>query len=107
MWIKFKFSRVKFCLVVGYYSNEGIGEERETFWNGTDRSVDRVNGYRLCVLGDLNGLIGDRVRAGITDAFGVPEENKNGRRVVEFCATSNTRICITTQGWQGAKMEWR
>ena len=49
-------------------------------------SVDSVgNGYRLCILGDLNGLIGNRTRAGITGAFGVPGENDNGRRVVEFC----------------------
>ena len=34
---------------------------------------------------DLNGWIGDRTRAGITDAFGVTGENDNGRRVVEFC----------------------
>ena len=39
-------------------------------WNDMDRTVDRVeNEYRLCVLGDLNGWIGDRVRAGITGAF--------------------------------------
>ena len=38
------------------------------------------------MLGDLNGWTGDRLRAGITGAFGVPGENKNGRKVVEFCA---------------------
>ena len=30
--------------------------------------------------------IGDRMRAGRTGAFGVPEYNDNGRRVVEFYA---------------------
>ena len=39
------------------------------------------NEYRLCILGNLNEWIGDRT----TDAFGVPEENDKGRRVVEFC----------------------
>ena len=29
-------------------------------------------------------VVGDRTRAGITGAFGVPGENDNGRRVVEF-----------------------
>ena len=38
------------------------------------------------MLGDLNRWIGDRVRAGITGAFGVPGENDNGRKVVELCA---------------------
>ena len=27
LWIKFRFSRVKFCVVVGYDPNEGNGEE--------------------------------------------------------------------------------
>ena len=95
-------------MLVRYGPNEGIDEERERFWNDMDRTVNRVgNGYRLCVLEDLNGWIGDRVRAGITGAFGVPRENDNGRRKVEFCVesvwvthTSNTKICISTQGWQ-------
>ena len=83
LWIKFKFSMVEVCLVVGYGPNEGINEERERFWNDMDRNMDRVgNGYKLFVLGDLSGWIGDRVRAGITGAFGVPGENENGRRVV-------------------------
>ena len=35
-------------------------------------------------MGDLNGWIGNRTKADITSAFGVPEENDNGRRVVQF-----------------------
>ena len=34
----------------------------------------------------------DKKRAGITGAFGVPEENYNGRRVVEFCKESG--LCV-------------
>ena len=57
-------------MVVGYSLNEGNGEERERFWNDLDRNVDAVgNGYRLCMLRDLNGWIRDRVRAGITGGF--------------------------------------
>ena len=41
LWIKFKFSRVKVCVMVGHGPNEGEGEERE-------RTLDNVgNGYRL------------------------------------------------------------
>ena len=48
-----------------------------------DRTQDSVgNGYRLSILGDLNGWIEDRTRTGITSAFGVPGETDNGRRVV-------------------------
>ena len=50
-----------------------------------DRTLNNVrNGYRLRILGDLNGCIGDRTRTGITGASGVPGENDNGRRVREF-----------------------
>ena len=43
-------------MAVGYDPIEGIGEERERFWNDMDRTMDRVgNGYKLCMLGDLNG----------------------------------------------------
>ena len=59
---EFRFSRVKVCVVVGYGPDEGDGEER--FWNDIDRTLDSLgNGYRLCLLGDLNEWIGDRTRA--------------------------------------------
>ena len=49
--------------------------------------MDRiVNGYRLCVLGDLNGWVGNRLRLSATDVFRVPGEIDNGKRVVGFCA---------------------
>ena len=52
-----------------------------------DRTLDSIgNGYRFCILGDLNGWIIDRTIAGITSASGVPGENDNGKRVVKFCA---------------------
>ena len=48
-----------------------------------DRTLDSVgNGYRLCILEDLNGWIGDSSRAGITGDFGVPGDNDNDGRVV-------------------------
>ena len=48
-------------MVVGYDPNIGDDEEK-------DRILDRVgNGYRLYILEDLNGLIGDRT----TGTFGV------------------------------------
>ena len=82
-----------------------------------DRILDRVgNGYRVCILGGLNGLIRDRTRAGITGASGVPEENDNGRIVVELYAERG--VCIGNiyfkhrslhkyTNWQGVKTEWR
>ena len=56
-----------------------------------DRTLDSEgNAYRLCIQGDLNGWIGDRIRAGITGAFGVLEEND--KRVKEFCAERG--LCV-------------
>ena len=46
-----------------------------------------------CILGDLDGWIGDKIRTGITGAFGVPGENDNHRRVVELCAERG--LCIS------------
>ena len=80
-------------MVAGYGPNEGIGEERERFWDDMDRTVDRVgNGYILCVLGDLNGKVEYMVRANLTGAFRVPGDNEKGRRVVEFCAERG--LCV-------------
>ena len=53
--VKFKFSRVKVCVVAMYSPTEGKVEERERFWDDFDGILDRVAiGYRLCVLGELN-----------------------------------------------------
>ena len=58
-----------------------------------DRTEDRVtNGYRLGVLGDLNGWIANRVRASITGAICVRGEDENEKRVVEFCAEKG--LCV-------------
>ena len=63
LWIKFKLSRVKIRVVVVYGSTEGIGEEREGFWNELDKTVDRIgNGYRLCGSGDLCFSVASLVR---------------------------------------------
>ena len=60
-----------------------------------DRTLDRIgNGYRLCILRHLNGWIGYRTIAGITGDFGVPGENGNCRRLVEFCAERGLCVCV-------------
>ena len=65
-------------------ATEGEVEEREMFWNDLDRVVDKVDKrYRLCLLGDLNGWAGDRLRVGITIGFEVPGRN-DGKMVIDF-----------------------
>ena len=56
LWIKFKFSRIKVCVVVGYGPSKGDSEERDRFWNNMYSILDRIgNGYRLCIPVALNG----------------------------------------------------
>ena len=55
LWIKFNFSRIKVCVVVGYKPSKENGEKGDRLWNDMNRTLDSVgNGYRLCILGDLN-----------------------------------------------------
>ena len=96
---------------------EGDGGESQILWNDLDRIVYILsNGYRLCVLVDLNGWVGDRIRVDLKGAFGVLGENDNERRVVKFCAKRG--LCVDNTyfeheslhkytGWLGTKMEWR
>ena len=39
--------------------------------------------------------MGWRLRVGITDWFGVPGENDNGRRVLDFCAERGLSVSNT------------
>jgi hypothetical protein len=58
--------------------------------------LDRVSGgFRVIVLGDLNGWIGDRKRDGITGGYGVEWENENGMRVIDFCVDKGMCVCNT------------
>lgn len=45
-------------------------------------------GYRLIVMGDLNGKIEDGLREGVS-SFGMFGENDNGMKVVDFCIKKN------------------
>ena len=58
LWIKFKFPKVTLCVAVGYGLNKGDDEGRDRFWNNMDKTLDSIgNGYRLCILRDLNAWI--------------------------------------------------
>ena len=41
-----------------------------------------------CVLRDLNGRVGEKMRVGITGAFRVLRENDNGRRLISVLKRS-------------------
>ena len=69
-----------------------LKQKLKRFWKNLDRVVNSANnGYRLCVLGDLNRWVGDRVWVGITRRFGGPE-NDNGRMVIDFCAEKGISV---------------
>ena len=42
LWVKFKFSRVKSCIVAVYSPNEEEVQQRKRFWNDLYRVVDTV-----------------------------------------------------------------
>ena len=47
------------------------------------------------MLVDLNGYVKDRMRVGITGAFGVPGEKDEGRRVIDFCVEKELSVSNT------------
>src|SRR5678815_4943822 len=70
LMVKFKFEKVKVCVVVTYFPSEGNVEESAIFCDNLNDVLDGVSrSFRLIVLallGDLNGWIGDQKRDGIT-----------------------------------------
>lgn len=97
LWVKLRFKKVKLCIVVAYGPcNDRSVREKDKFWRDLEKVMNAVgNGYRLLVVGDLNGKVGECVRDGITGAFGVPEMNENGERVVDFCAERELSVANT------------
>ena len=79
LWIKFKFQGLKFVWWWGMVPMKEM----------VKKDMER---HGLCILGDLNRWIGDRTTPGITDSFGVPGKNDNGRRVVKFWAKRG--LCV-------------
>ena len=107
LWIKFKFSRVKVCVVVRYSPSEGEGEERERFWNDMDRILDRVgNGskwmerkygesrHNWCFWNSRIMMMVEEWRSSVLKGD-----------CIWVTHTLSTGVCISTQGWQGVKME--
>ena len=47
---------------------------------------------RLCVIGDLNRWVEDRVRKDTGSAYRVSDENDKGRRVVDFWAEKSVYV---------------
>ena len=97
LWVKFEFSRVNACVVAVY----SLIEEKEQL-----SVVDRIgNRYRLCVQGDLNGWVGNRLREGITGGFGVPK-NYNCRRVINLCAEKGLSVSNTYFECMNYRIKW-
>ena len=101
--VRFKFSKAEVCVAVVYDYTEEDLEEKERFWNYLHRL------YKFCIIGDVNGWIGDWVRVSTTLGFGVPEENENRGRMgfAGVIHISRISVYITTVWWLEATMEWR
>ena len=94
---KFKFKKVKVCVVASYGPSEGSDDDEcMKFWNDMKETLERVSGgFRIIVLCDLNGWVGDRKRDGITGGYGVEGEIENGKKVIDFCAEKG--MCISNK----------
>ena len=61
----------------------------------------------MCILGYLNGWIGDGVRAGITSAFGVhkggKESRRSGGKEDDISGASEERYAALRAGREGSK----
>ena len=58
MGVSLKFEMIKGRVFVSYVIIKGDNQERERGWNNLKRVLDRVlNGYKLCVMGDLDVLV--------------------------------------------------
>ena len=54
---------------------------------------------RDCVMGDLNGCVGDRIKVDITGAFGVSKGNGNGRELLTSVLNGGCEkvMCISSK----------
>ena len=75
LWVTFKFSTAKVCVVGVYGPIEGDNKEKGEILERLRQGCRQI---RLCVLGDLNGWGWRQLRVIITGEFGVPGENDNG-----------------------------
>lgn len=63
----------------GPCNNRGANK-KDKVWSKLGRMVDKIgNGYRLMIMRDLNGWIGNIMWVGVTGALGIDGKNKNGK----------------------------
>ena len=86
------FQGLKNVVVVVYGTTKGDVGERDFGMICTGLWIKVGNGYILCILEDMSGFVGGKVRLGITGGFGILEENDNGMRVIDFC--SERGLCV-------------
>ena len=79
------------CAVVVYDHIQRDDEGWQRLWSDFDGIFDELGIVRM--MRDRNGWTGDRVREDITGAFAVAGENRNRRRLIEFCSKGGY-VCI-------------
>ena len=99
-WKTVKTSRQK-TAVCSVYAGFQAADDRHGNWNETlfsvlrgEVSALRQDGYRVIMLGDFNGHVGDTKEAGIEGNH--PDVNRNGRRFINFLQESN---CVHINGF--------
>ena len=90
MWARFRFNQINVRVVVVYAPCEGAKEEAvNNFYACLEGVVSNSGDDSLIIIGDFNGRIGCN-NAGVEDIMGSfgeqKEANKNGKRLIDFCA---------------------
>ena len=88
VWVRLKVGRERWAVVCVYApTNDCKADEREKFWVSVDECLEKFGANeRVCLLGDMNGKVGEREDGRIVGKWGVGEQNENGvwlRRVCE------------------------
>ena len=88
MWVRLKLRKENWVFVCAYAPpvSSGNEAERDQFWSRLDRCLESF-GERdnVCLLGDLNARVGNRMVKGVVGPHGVEGVNDNGVRLLGLC----------------------
>ena len=90
----FKIGGLKLAVVAAYAPCDNREDAvKDEFWGMLDTLLGTLGDtYKVFVLGDMNGKVGNRVVNDVIGCQGVPGENDNGNRMKELCQENG--LCI-------------
>ena len=84
-------------MIIQAYAPTSNAEEAEAEWFYEDLQdhLELIPKGVLFIIGDWNAKVGSQETPGVTGKFGLGEENKAGKRLIEFCQ-ENTLVIENT-----------